>query len=426
MASYDDYYKANLANGQKRLDEENAAAKKRNEELMRQIGAAIDQSAGEQENTYQQSIDEAPSRFQSAYDANTIGELIGRRQLQESMANLGLTDSGLSRTQDTALTVARQNADASTRADQTEYVNKLKSAIDTVRANAAAQKAEKQIALDTERDSWYRQAIAQMQNNAQSAAAKAWEADQTYAAEKYKADTEAAAAVEKARYEALTAQAKASSTAGTNYDKNRLAYAQTLMKQGATEEDAWAAAVARYPYDNSSAENKKTNSYNSAYTNAKNSGYSSEYARVYAEAAANGEDGKDAVDAYMCQKAINAVKKESIGRTWSGAVGSNVNELKKQATAVLTKGEYAGLSDEEKELAVAYLVGSALKNSAASEPTWIDKLMGSVTKTDVKGQDKVRSIINGSYSGLAQQVALTAAGIKKQSTGDRVRRTGQQ
>ena len=51
MASYDDYYKANLANGQKRLDEENAAAKKRDEELMRQIGAAIDQSAGEQENT---------------------------------------------------------------------------------------------------------------------------------------------------------------------------------------------------------------------------------------------------------------------------------------------------------------------------------------------------------------------------------------
>lgn len=103
MASYDDYYKANLANGQKRLDEENAAAKKRNEELMRQIGEAIDQSAGEQENTYQQSIDAAPSRFQSAYDANTIGELIGRRQLQESMANLGLTDGGLSRTQDLSL-----------------------------------------------------------------------------------------------------------------------------------------------------------------------------------------------------------------------------------------------------------------------------------------------------------------------------------
>ncbi len=396
MASYDDYYKANLANGQKRLDEENAAAKKRDEELMRQIGAAIDQSAGEQENTYQQSIDEAPSRFQSAYDANTIGELIGRRQLQESMANLGLTDSGLSRTQGTALTVARQNADASTRADQTEYVNKLKSAIDTVRANAAAQKAEKQIALDTERDSWYRQAIAQMQNNAQSAAAKAWEADQTYAAEKYKADTEAAAAVEKARYEALTAQAKASSTANTNYDKNRLAYAQTLMKQGSTEGDAWAAAVARYPYDNSSAENKKTNSYNSAYTNAKNSGYSSEYARVYADAAANGEDGKDAVDAYMCQKAMSAVKTKEVKLGFTdGIFNKGSFKTVKQYADEIAAG-YTDLSDEERQIASAYLLGK-----------YFDKLPGG---------GNVKKDILQNYSGLAQKVALTTSGIERKGS----------
>lgn len=396
MASYDDYYKANLANGQKRLDEENAAAKKRDEELMRQIGAAIDQSAGEQENTYQQSIDEAPSRFQSAYDANTIGELIGRRQLQESMANLGLTDSGLSRTQDTVLTVARQNADASTRADQTEYVNKLKSAIDTVRANAAAQKAEKQIALDTERDSWYRKAIAQMQSDAQTAAAKAWEADQTYAAEKYKADTEAAAAVEKARYEALTAQAKASSTANTNYDKNRLAYAQTLMKQGSTEGDAWAAAVARYPYDNSSAENKKTNSYNSAYTNAKNSGYSSEHARVYADAAANGEDGKDAVDAYMCQKAMSAVKTKEVKLGFTdGIFNKGSFKTVKQYADEIAAG-YTDLSDEERQIASAYLLGK-----------YFDKLPGG---------GNVKKDILQNYSGLAQKVALTTSGIERKGS----------
>ncbi len=391
MASYDEYYRANLENGQQRIDEENAAAKKRNEELMRQIGAAIDQSAGAQENTYQQSIDAAPSRFQSAYDANTIGELIGRRQLQESMANLGLTDSGLSRTQDTALTVARQNADASTRAGQTEYVNKLKSAIDTVRANAAEQKAEKQIALDAERDSWYRKAIAQMQSDAQTAAAKAWEADQTYAAEKYKADTEAAAAVEKARYEALTAQAKARSTAGTNYDKNRLAYAQTLMKQGATEEDAWATAVARYPYDNSSAENKKTNSYNSAYTKAKNSGYSSEYARVYAEAAANGEDGKDAVEAYKCQKAIGAVKNKDITLGWWDSVfhNGNFDTVKAAADKLVSGEEYAALSDEEKRLASAYLVGSQLRKANGG---------GALTQIGKK------------YTGLEKRVAYAGAG----------------
>ena len=389
MASYDEYYRANLENGQQRLDEENAAAKKRNEELMRQIGAAIDQSAGAQENTYQQSIDAAPSRFQSAYDANTIGELIGRRQLQESMANMGLTDSGLSRTQDTALTVQRQNADATVRADQTEYVNKLKSAIDTVRANAAAQKAERQIALDTERDSWYRKAIAQMQSDAQTAAAKAWEADQTYAAEKYKADTEAAAAVEKARYEALTAQAKASSTAGTNYDKNRLAYAQSLMKQGYDEGDAWTAAVARYPY--AGAEYRQTNSYSKAYNDAKNSGYTAEYARVYANAEAGGEDGKDAVEAYKCQKAIGTVKNKEISLGWLDSVFHNGNfDTVKAAADKLVSGEdYAALGDEEKRLASAYLVGSQLRKANGG---------GALTQIGKK------------YTGLEKRVAYAGAG----------------
>lgn len=390
MASYDEYYRANLENGQQRLDEENAAAKKRNEELMRQIGEAIDQSAGAQENTYQQSIDKAPSAYQKLYDANTIGELIGRRQLQESMANLGLTDSGLSRTQDTALTVARQNADASTRAGQTEYVNKLKSAIDTVRANAAAQKAEKQIALDTERDSWYRKAIAQMQSDAQTAAAKAWEADQTYAAEKYKADTEAAAAVEKARYEALTAQAKASSTAGTNYDKNRLAYAQSLMRNSNyTEEDAWTAAVARYPYAGD--KYKQTNSYSKAYNDAKNSGYTAEYARVYANAEAGGEDGKDAVAAFKCQKAIGAVKNKEIPLGWWDSVfhNGNFDTVKAAADKLVSGEEYAALSDEEKRLASAYLVGSQLRKANGG---------GALTQIGKK------------YTGLEKRVAYAGAG----------------
>lgn len=384
MASYDDYYKANLANGQKRLDEENAAAQKRDEELMRQIGAAIDQSAGEQENTYQQSIDEAPSRFQSAYDANTIGELIGRRQLQESMANLGLTDSGLSRTQDTALTVARQNADASTRADQTEYVNKLKSAIDTVRANAAAQKAEKQIALDTERDSWYRQAIAQMQNNAQSAAAKAWEADQTYAAEKYKADTEAAAAVEKARYEALTAQAKASSTVGTKNDQNRLSYAKALMSKGLSEGEAWTYAVARYPYDETTVGNRQTNSYSSAYANAKNSGYSEENAKIYANAIKSGKTEQEAKSLADNAQRLDSAEEfvDSLGEwdddsSWIGGIFNNTAfrnadddgrfVAARTKTGYSKKEGFQKLDAKTQEYAVAYGVAKAITTRWAKD-----------------------------------------------------------
>lgn len=420
MASYDEYYRANLKNGQQRLDEENAAAKKRNEELMRQIGAAIDQSAVAQENTYQQSIDAAPSRFQSAYDANTIGELIGRRQLQESMANLGLTDSGLSRTQDTALTVARQNADASTRAGQTEYVNKLKSVIDTVRANAAAQKAEKQIALDAERDSWYRKAIAQMQSDAQTAAAKAWEADQTYAAEKYKADKEAAAAVEKARYEALAAQAKASSTAGTKNDQNRLSYAKALMTKGLSEGEAWTYAVARYPYDETTVGNRQTNSYSSAYANAKNSGYSEENAKIYANAIKSGKTEQEAKSLADNAQRLDTAEAfvDSLGE-WdddiSGIGGIFVNTAFKNAdddgrfVAARTKKGYAKkegfqkLDAKTKEYAVAYGVAKAITTRWAKDME--------------KDHEKILRRVNGACENLNS----TQAKIVRQYVNDRLR-----
>ena len=419
MASYDEYYRANLENGQQRLDEENAAAKKRNEELMRQIGAAIDQSAGEQENTYQQSIDAAPSRFQSAYDANTIGELIGRRQLQESMANLGLTDSGLSRTQDTALTVARQNADASTRADQTEYVNKLKSAIDTVRANAAAQKAEKQIALDTERDSWYRKAIAQMQSDAQTAAAKAWEADQIYAAEKYKADTEAAAAVEKARYEALTAQAKASSTAGTKNDQNRLSYAKALMTKGLSEGEAWTYAVARYPYDETTVGNRQTNSYSSAYANAKNSGYSEENAKIYANAIKSGKTEQEAKSLADNAQRLDTAEAfvDSLGEWdddrpwyvfWSNTAVKSADDdgrfvAARTKTGYAKKENFQKLDAKTQEYAVAYGVAKAITTRWA--------------KDMANDHEKILRRVNGACENLNS----TQAKIVRQYVNDRLK-----
>lgn len=420
MASYDEYYRANLENGQKRLDEENAAAKKRDEELMRQIGAAIDQSAGAQENTYQQSIDAAPSRFQSAYDANTIGELIGRRQLQESMANLGLTDSGLSRTQDTALTVARQNADASTRAGQTEYVNKMKSAIDTVRANAAAQKAEKQIALDAERDSWYRKAIAQMQSDAQTAAAKAWEADQTYAAEKYKADTEAAAAVEKARYEALAAQAKASSTAGSKNDQNRLSYAKALMTKGLSEGEAWTYAVARYPYDETTDRNRQTNSYSSAYANAKNSGYSEENAKIYANAIKSGKTEQEAKSLADNAQRLDSAEEfvDSLGEwdddsSWIGGIFNNTAfrnaDDDGRFVAARTKTGYAKkegfqkLDAKTQEYAVAYGVAKAITTRWA--------------KDMANDHEKILRRVNGACENLNS----TQAKIVRQYVNDRLK-----
>lgn len=52
------------------------------------------------------SMDEA---YNDAYDENAVQRLINERQIAENMANLGLTDSGLSRTQQTAAQLSYTN-----------------------------------------------------------------------------------------------------------------------------------------------------------------------------------------------------------------------------------------------------------------------------------------------------------------------------
>lgn len=163
------------------------------------------------------------------------------------------------------------------------------------------------------------------------------------------------------------------------------------MTKGLSEGEAWTYAVARYPYDETTDRNRQTNSYSSAYANAKNSGYTAEYARVYADAAANGEDGKDAVEAYKCQKAIGAVKNKDITLGWWDSVfhNGNFDTVKAAADKLVSGEEYAALSDEEKRLASAYLVGSQLRKANGG---------GALTQIGKK------------YTGLEKRVAYAGAG----------------
>lgn len=50
--------------------------------------------------------------YQSSYDLNAVRQIVAQRQLKEQMANAGLSDSGLNRSQQTALATGRMNADS--------------------------------------------------------------------------------------------------------------------------------------------------------------------------------------------------------------------------------------------------------------------------------------------------------------------------
>ena len=52
-----------------------------------------------------------PQQYRSAFDKNELQQRINERQLQERMQRMGLTNSGLNRSQQTALQLQRSNAD---------------------------------------------------------------------------------------------------------------------------------------------------------------------------------------------------------------------------------------------------------------------------------------------------------------------------
>ena len=62
------------------------------------------------QNTYNRQIDETSKSYEDLYDENAVQRLINEQEVAENMANSGLTDSGLNRTQQTAVQLSYANS----------------------------------------------------------------------------------------------------------------------------------------------------------------------------------------------------------------------------------------------------------------------------------------------------------------------------
>lgn len=60
--------------------------------------------------TYNRQIDETSKSYEDLYDENAVQRLVNEREIAENMASLGLTDSGLNRTQQTAVQLSYANS----------------------------------------------------------------------------------------------------------------------------------------------------------------------------------------------------------------------------------------------------------------------------------------------------------------------------
>lgn len=173
-----------------RLKEQRTQA---DDKLIQQTNAAIDKAAEASVKPYQTQLDELPALYDKLYDANAVQELVNRRQVQETMANMGLTDSGLNRTQQTAIALQRGNADAQVRLSQQQKTQELQDRIDQLLGNSAAQKIQQEADIRNATEKWYSSTLENLRSSAAQQGTSAYNAQMQAQAAEAKAREQAAA-----------------------------------------------------------------------------------------------------------------------------------------------------------------------------------------------------------------------------------------
>lgn len=168
------------------------------------------------QNTYNTQIEDTKGSYDELYRENAVQKLINEREVAENMANLGLTDSGLNRTQQTAVQLSYAN-------QKGKLDTSKQKAVDSLAAELAAKVSEiesnKALAAENIRSTYEKQYAstgADMYNNAIENERKLQETALQEQTKQYKAYLEALEKVEtKAKEEAYIIKANG---AGLSYN----------------------------------------------------------------------------------------------------------------------------------------------------------------------------------------------------------------
>ena len=215
MAGYDYYYNKNKAYADEQYAKTSAANTAAAEKLIADTKAAYDPaiaSAKANADTQTQGLNQ---QFQKDYDTQAIQEAVNKRKLAESMANQGLSNSGLNSTQQTALAVTRTNNEGAITQQKNTQARQIAQSLDNylngVNSTLAQNSAATYANLSATNQNVYNSIYNALSDNATSLA----NADTAAEAARYKAQQEAAAAEYKAQ---LAAQAAAEKQAKANYN----------------------------------------------------------------------------------------------------------------------------------------------------------------------------------------------------------------
>lgn len=147
-----------------------------------------------------------PQDYQYAYDTNAIQQRINERQVADRQAQLGLTDSGLNRTQQAAINLQRSNADQAVTQQRNAQYNAIQSALMEYLAENSQQKAasaaQARYDLANRNQDLYNTYMTNADSMAASIASNLYSADQQRAA----AEAQAVADAQAAQYDAILKQ----------------------------------------------------------------------------------------------------------------------------------------------------------------------------------------------------------------------------
>ena len=224
--SYTDHYneQRNTLRQGAQNDYNQAAAANRSatDQYLADIDEIYKENARQLEQSYNQQKAQLPQDYQYAYDKNAIQQAINEREVAGRMEQLGLTDSGLNRTQQAAINVQRSNADAAVTQQLNAQLNALTSALyeqlSQNRANQTAGAAQARYDLASRNQDLYNSYMSNADSMAASIASNLYSADQQRAA----AEAQAAAEQQQAWYDYLTEAQKAqsqNSASGMSYQE---------------------------------------------------------------------------------------------------------------------------------------------------------------------------------------------------------------
>jgi hypothetical protein len=191
--TYDEYEVDEMAKAKKRGDDYATQRKAQADEAVKTSDGVYDAAMSKAENDAEASVKETEVSYRDVYDANAVTELVARRNTEEAMANMGLTDSGLNRTQQTAISLQRGRADTKATQQKQAAVDAIMRELDNYRTQNTAEKAAASRNIYAQADT----DIVNYRNNeealARQNAANLYAADQERAAAQYAADKEYAA-----------------------------------------------------------------------------------------------------------------------------------------------------------------------------------------------------------------------------------------